>query len=219
MGPARSGTAIHIDPLGTSAWNSLLQGHKRWVLIPPIAPRDLVKPMAHEKGKHPDEGITWFQTVYKRVRSPSWPKEYAPIECRQGPGETMFVPSGWWHVVINEEYTIAVTHNYCSVENLHLVWPKTVKGRPKLSKHWVKRLTEQRPELLEIIKSASEIPLYDMNESSSDSSSSSSSSDDSSDESDCDDSGRCGGRKRKNDDRSNECPEKMSTTYFQNSLV
>ena len=43
IGPKRSGTAIHTDPLGTSAWNSSLNGHKLWLLMPPDIPKHIAK--------------------------------------------------------------------------------------------------------------------------------------------------------------------------------
>ncbi len=33
--PKRSGSLMHVDPYQSSAWNTSLEGRKKWILFPP----------------------------------------------------------------------------------------------------------------------------------------------------------------------------------------
>jgi hypothetical protein len=60
--------------------------------------------------------LQWWLDFY-----PLLADEDKPIECTQLPGETIYVPSGWWHCILNLETTIAVTQNFVNSNNFEFV--------------------------------------------------------------------------------------------------
>ncbi|GMH39012.1 hypothetical protein BSKO_06910 [Bryopsis sp. KO-2023] len=119
IGPPRSGSIWHIDPTATSAWNSLISGRKRWALYPPgtVPPgvefTSLPHPACQDMDFQSPSALFWFLEIY-----PNLDPTERPIEFLQQPGETVFIPSGWWHCVLNLETSVAITQNFVSRANL-----------------------------------------------------------------------------------------------------
>jgi hypothetical protein len=115
VGPARSGSTFHIDPNGTSAWNAVVTGAKRWIMFPPGTVPPGVHPSADGADvTSPVSLAEWLLSFYDDARAHDPP----PVEFTARAGDLVFVPHGWWHAVLNLEDSIAITHNYVSRRNL-----------------------------------------------------------------------------------------------------
>mmetsp|Transcript_1501 Transcript_1501/g.3314 ORF Transcript_1501/g.3314 Transcript_1501/m.3314 type:complete len:435 (-) Transcript_1501:69-1373(-) len=140
IGPPRSGTGLHIDPLGTHAWVTLIEGAKRWVLFPygtdktTIGMQDPQIPSA-----------IWFSSEWYQKSIELNP---GAIEILQYPGETVYVPAGWPHLVLNLEFSTAITHNYATeYPSFSRILLATEEEEPEMSVQWKKYLHRERPEI------------------------------------------------------------------------
>lgn len=124
IGNKRSGSKWHIDPNKTSAWNAVVKGRKRWLLLPPGCTPPGVHP-SDDGGDvtQPVSLIEWFMNFYGELRKMADGNAAFDIqEGTCGPGDAVFIPCGWWHCVLNlEDDTIAVTQNYASEAQVHSV--------------------------------------------------------------------------------------------------
>jgi len=154
MGPKRSGTCVHYDPLGTSAWNTLIVGKKRWVLFPPYISKSIVKGSGLVRKDEDDEAVHYFSFILPRIKRKAsmmkgFPKykNFCCFEFTQHAGETIYVPQGWWHAVLNITDTVAITQNYCSPRTFDNSWLKTRSGRKRMAWKLLCALDERYPQL------------------------------------------------------------------------
>ena len=126
-GPQRSGSTFHKDPNSTDAWNVVLQGSKLWVMLPPgMKPPGVFVSDDESEVMSPNGLAEW-------VKSGFWNDSIqisndATLDdndnqfgsggfrtCIVGitfENECMYVPSGWWHIVINLQDSVAFTANF-----------------------------------------------------------------------------------------------------------
>lgn len=119
IGPARSGFRMHVDIGHTAAWNAQLVGSKRWLLFPQEQLDNLydgqVNAFAPDLQLHPK---------FRKAKG---------YQCTLQAGETLFVPSTWWHQTLIVETSIALSGNYANQHNIHqvLAW---LRDRPQYAK-------------------------------------------------------------------------------------
>ena len=120
-GPKRSGSIFHIDPNQTNAWNVSVQGRKKWIFYPPKAnPPGVVSSDDGADVTVPictGEWLLSFWTQHLEMRKAK-DRSLRPLEVIVDAGDVIFVPHGYWHMVVNLDDCIALTHNYVSTSNL-----------------------------------------------------------------------------------------------------
>ena len=158
IGPERSGSTFHKDPNATSAWNAVLRGSKYWIMFPthPNArpPPGVFVSEDQSEVTSPLSIAEWLLGFHAEARRTPGCKEGI---CHEG--EVLHVPSGWWHLVVNLEPSIAITQNFVPEKHLSNVLdflknqPQSISGFRTDAKDvyemFVQKLGEQHPQLLE----------------------------------------------------------------------
>jgi histone arginine demethylase JMJD6 len=146
VGVTGSGTPIHDHPL-TVAWNALLVGCKLWCCLPPDVDETLLllnldfqeNQEFQENQKDFDlSARDWFRQCGELV-------DTAKIIV-QRPGEVVFLPAGWFHVVLNVETSTAISVSLARRQDLELSFPLLRESDEEFATFWWKRLQRQSQE-------------------------------------------------------------------------
>jgi len=93
---------MHYDYMCLHAYITQLYGEKEFTVIPP----------SQTEYVYPDPQNPWVSLIDDQVnpdlkKFPLWSKA-TPLKFTCGPGETLFIPCGWWHTAKSKTVTISV---------------------------------------------------------------------------------------------------------------
>eukprot|EP01135_Chromosphaera_perkinsii_P007732 Nk52_evm21s967 gene=Nk52_evmTU21s967 len=145
LGARGTFTPFHCDVFKSYSWSANICGKKRWLFFPPGA-EDFFKDKFgnffsridistdfHEDfglGKNPREDeVVAQRALMKKERG------FRCISFVQSTGQTLFVPSGWYHQVFNVEDTLSVNHNWVNGCNIEHMWLSLKEDFGESQKH------------------------------------------------------------------------------------
>jgi histone arginine demethylase JMJD6 len=119
---------LHYDQFCLHAFITQIVGSKEFVLFPP-SDAPFLYPSSYARN------LSELGDV-KRVDLARFPlfRHATPIRFRAGPGETVFIPYGWWHVTYLDETSIAVSHNVANASNWRAMTDDMVRTSPRLKR-------------------------------------------------------------------------------------
>mmetsp|Transcript_14596 Transcript_14596/g.30708 ORF Transcript_14596/g.30708 Transcript_14596/m.30708 type:complete len:780 (+) Transcript_14596:290-2629(+) len=136
VGTGGTGTDPHMDPLGTDAWNTVIKGHKWWIVYPERVTDEEDLECDDECSVPIPSARHWYASVGINAARSEYDNGDRPFHILQKPGETIYLPYGRVHSVFNMDDTIAITANYGSEGNFDEVWKTVVTDGEK--RHWRK---------------------------------------------------------------------------------
>ncbi|KZT06729.1 Clavaminate synthase-like protein [Laetiporus sulphureus 93-53] len=112
VGAAGTFTPLHRDVYSSYSWSTNVCGRKRWWLFPPEQTSYLFR-----KGREEHLETAFDVRDVDPMEVPEFVKA-KPIVVEQKEGDTIFIPSGWYHQVENLTACISINHNWCNSVNL-----------------------------------------------------------------------------------------------------
>ena len=119
-GTAGSQTLLHRDVYMSYSWSTNVVGEKRWCLFPP----HVIPALRRFPNVETSELIPDVESLLSTVKDNT--QGYALLHqarahmqvIHQLPGETIFIPSNWYHQVSNLTDCISINRNWCNSANL-----------------------------------------------------------------------------------------------------